>query len=43
MAHMFFVSSILISHDAFYYVARFFEGEFFLGKPYPILVSGVVR
>ena len=42
MAHMFFVSSILISHDAFYYVARFFEGEFFLGKPYPILVSGVV-
>ena len=42
MAHMFFVSSILISHDAFYTVARFFEGAYFLGKPYPMLVSGVV-
>lgn len=42
MAHMFFVSSILISQDAFYTVARFFEGAYFLGKPYPILVSGVV-
>ncbi|MDP3539550.1 MAG: fumarate reductase cytochrome b subunit [Azonexus sp.] len=42
MAHMFFVSSILISRDAFYTVARFFEGAYFLGKPYPILVSGVV-
>ena len=42
IAHMFFVSSILISHDAFYTVARFFEGMYFLGKPYPILVSGVV-
>jgi len=42
MAHMFFVSSILISHDTFYTVARFFEGAYFLGKPYPILVSGVV-
>ncbi len=42
MAHMFFVSSILISQDAFHTVARFFEGAYFLGKPYPILVSGVV-
>lgn len=42
MAHMFFVSSILISQNAFYTVARFFEGAYFLGKPYPILVSGVV-
>lgn len=42
MAHMFFVSTILISHDAFYTVARFFEGVYFLGKPYPALVSGVV-
>lgn len=41
MAHMAFVSSILISHDAFYTIARFFEGAYFLGKPYPILVSGV--
>jgi fumarate reductase subunit C len=42
MAHMFFVSTILISNDAFHAVARFFEGAYFLGKPYPILVSGVV-
>ena len=42
MAHMFFVSSILISHEAFYTVARLFEGAWLLGKPYPILVSGVV-
>jgi len=42
IAHMFFVSSILISHDAFYAVARFFEGVYFLGKPYPIMVSAVV-
>ena len=41
MAHMFFVSSILISQDAFYTVARFFEGAWLLGKPYPALVSGV--
>ncbi len=42
VAHMFFVSSILISHQAFYTVARFFEGYYFFGKPYPVLVSGVV-
>lgn len=42
VAHMFFVSSILISHEAFYTVARFFEGVYFLGKPYPWLVSCVV-
>jgi fumarate reductase subunit C len=42
MAHMFFVSSILISQEAFYTVARFFEGAWLLGKPQPILVSGVV-
>lgn len=39
IAHMFFVSSILISHDTFYRVARFFEGEWLFGKPYPALVS----
>lgn len=38
-AHMFFVSSILISHDAMFWVARMFEGEPLLGKPYPVLVS----
>jgi succinate dehydrogenase subunit C len=42
VAHMFFVSSILISHDAFYFVARFFEGVYFLGRPHPWLVSCVV-
>lgn len=42
IAHMGFVSSILISHEAFYRVARFFEAEWLFGKPYPILVSGVV-
>jgi len=42
IAHMGFVSSILISHEAFHTVARFFEGAWLLGKPYPILVSGVV-
>ena len=42
MAHMFFVSSILISQEAFYNVARFFEGAWLLGKPQPMLVSGVV-
>ena len=38
-AHMLFVSSILISHDAMYWVAKMFEGEPLFGKPYPILVS----
>jgi fumarate reductase subunit C len=40
--HMFFVSSILLGADAMYFIARMFEGEFIFGKPYPILVSGVV-
>ncbi|WP_188149998.1 fumarate reductase cytochrome b subunit [Teredinibacter waterburyi] len=37
--HMFLVSSILLGKDAMYFVARLFEGEPMLGKPYPILVS----
>ncbi len=37
--HMFFVSSILIGKDAFWGMARFFEGYFFLGYPLPLLVS----
>jgi fumarate reductase subunit C len=40
-AHMIMVSSILLGKDAMYFVARMFEGEPFLGKPYPILVSMV--
>lgn len=41
VAHMFFVASILISHEAFYRVARFFEGEWLFGEPHPALVSMV--
>jgi len=40
--HMLFVSTILVSEDAMWAVAKFFEGYFLLGKPYPILVSFVV-
>ena len=39
VAHMAFVSSILISQEVFYRVARFFEGEWLFGQPYPVLVS----
>lgn len=38
-AHMFFVSSILISKDAMYWVSKMFEGEPVFGRSYPILVS----
>jgi fumarate reductase subunit C len=38
-AHMFFVSSILLGMDTMYTVTRMFEGEFLLGKPYPVLVT----
>lgn len=40
--HMFFVSSILISEEAMWTVARLFEGEPLFGRPYPVLVSFVV-
>ncbi|KOR33276.1 fumarate reductase [Achromatium sp. WMS3] len=40
--HMLFVSSILIGKDAFWIMARFFEGHFFFSKPYPIIVSILV-
>jgi len=39
--HMFFESSILLGEDAMYWVTRMFEGEFLLGRPYPVLVSAV--
>lgn len=42
VAHMFFVSSILISHDIFYTVARFFEAGWLFGTPQPWVVSCVV-
>ena len=37
--HMFFVSSILISEQAMWTVARMFEGYYLFGEPYPVLVS----
>jgi fumarate reductase subunit C len=40
--HMFFESSIMLGKDAMYTVSKLFEGEPFFGKPYPLLVSGVV-
>jgi len=40
--HMFFVSSILISNDAMWTITKFFEGYFFFGRPYPVIVSFVV-
>lgn len=39
--HMFFVSSILLGKDAFWHVARFFEGYHLFGRAYPVLVTGV--
>jgi fumarate reductase subunit C len=40
--HMAFVSSILISKDAMWWITKMFEGQFFFGRPYPAIVSGVV-
>ena len=40
--HMFFVSSILVSRDAMWIVAKFFEGYYFVGRSYPVIVSFVV-
>jgi fumarate reductase subunit C len=40
--HMAFVSTILISKDAMWWVTKMFEGYFFFGRPYPGIVSGVV-
>jgi len=40
--HMAFVSTILISNDAMWWVTKLFEGSLFLARPYPGLVSAVV-
>ena len=40
--HMFFVSTILISHDAMWMVTKAFEGYYVFGRAFPQLVSGVV-
>ena len=37
--HMIMVSSILVSKDAMYMVTRMFEGYYFFGTAYPLLVS----
>ncbi len=42
LGHLLFVSSILISMDAMYWVTRLFEGQFLFGRSYPWLVSLVV-
>jgi fumarate reductase subunit C len=40
--HMFFVSSILVSHDFMWSVTKMFEGYFLFGTAYPGLVSMIV-
>lgn len=40
--HMLFVSSILLGKEAFWTVARFFEGYFIFGRSYPLMVSVIV-
>src|ERR1051325_3374232 len=40
--HMAFVSSILISNDAMWWVTRMFEGQFFFGKRYSGIVGTIV-
>jgi fumarate reductase subunit C len=40
--HMLFVSSILLGKDVMYTVTKFFEGYYFFGKSYPVLVTLIV-
>lgn len=40
--HMLFVASILLGKDAMWAVARFFEGYFFFGRSYPVIVAVLV-
>ena len=40
--HMFFVSSILLGNDAMWTITKFFEGYFFFGRSFPVIVSFVV-
>lgn len=37
--HMFFVSTILLGKDVMYQVTLFFEGYYFFGESYPLIVS----
>src|SRR4029434_7576234 len=40
--HMAFVSTILISKDAMWWVTKMFEGQFLFGRSYPGIVAAVV-
>ena len=40
--HMAFVSTILISNDAMWWVTRMFEGQFIFGERYPSIVASIV-
>ena len=40
--HMAFVSTILISKDAMWWITNMFEGQFLFGKGYPGIVSAIV-
>ena len=40
--HMAFVSSILISNGAMWWVTKMFEGRFVFGKSYPGIVGAIV-
>jgi len=40
--HMAFVSSILISNDAMWWVTKMFEGRFVFGKNHPSIVGAIV-
>jgi fumarate reductase subunit C len=40
--HMAFVSTILISKDAMWWVTKMFEGQFIFGRPYPAIVAAIV-
>jgi fumarate reductase subunit C len=40
--HMFFVSTILVSHDFMWTITKMFEGYFFFGRAFPGIVSVIV-
>lgn len=40
--HMAFVSTILLGKDVMYTITKFFEGYYFFGKPYPVIVGCIV-
>jgi fumarate reductase subunit C len=42
LGHMAFVSSILISNDAMWWVTKMFEGRFFFGESHPGIVATIV-